>query len=426
MRRFLILSIFLGWRVLSHASADEVLPAKDYSVRQITFGPQHHLFGYIGHVGNIPWNGNDRYILAMRSPFQDHMPQLDEPADILLLDTQDDYRAFRVDQTRGWNLQQGTMFYWNPEAPRTQFFFNDRDPADGKVFTVLFDVSRGAHGERIREYRYPDSPVANSGVAQTGGSFLALNYGRLARLRLVTGYAGAPDWSEADNAPDNDGIFKVDVATGERTLLVSYRRLREAVNRSDFPNINDYGLFINHTLWNRPSNRIYFYLRANFRSKRPTVNLPFTINADGSELTRHPLYGGHPEWGAGMEIIGADDDRQVRYDTSKKEITGTIGPAGTFANPEGDIALSPDRRWFVNGHKTGSRKRGQATVFTFYNMQDKHVVKTEGFSIGKWVSGTLRIDPAPAWNRAGNQILFGALDESSNTRQLYVLTLTNP
>ena len=123
------------------------------------------------------------------------MPQPTEPAEILLLDTMDEYRARKVDETRGWNLQQGTMFYWNPEAPDTQFFFNDRDPADGTIFTVLFDISRD---ERVREFRFPDSPVANSGVAQTGGSFLALNYGRLARLRLVTGSAGSADWSQAE------------------------------------------------------------------------------------------------------------------------------------------------------------------------------------------------------------------------------------
>ena len=35
------------------------------SVRQITFGPKHHFFGYIGHVQNIPWNASGRYILAM-------------------------------------------------------------------------------------------------------------------------------------------------------------------------------------------------------------------------------------------------------------------------------------------------------------------------------------------------------------------------
>jgi len=182
----------------------------DYTVRQITPGPDHHLFGYIGHAQTIPWNASGRYLLALRTGFDDHLPTVDDPADILLLDAAHDYRPRKVAETRGWNFQQGTMFYWNPAAEETQFFFSDRDPNDGTLFTVLFDIESN---RRLREYRFADRPVANSGVAPAGGAFLALNYGRLARLRPVTGYAGLEDWSAKDTAPENDGVFKIDVAT---------------------------------------------------------------------------------------------------------------------------------------------------------------------------------------------------------------------
>ena len=92
---------------------------------------------------NIPWNKSGRYIVALRTPVRDHLPDASEPADIVLLDTQNDYQARVVDQSRAWNPQQGTMLYWNPQAQETQFFFNDRDPKTNKVFCVLFDISRG-------------------------------------------------------------------------------------------------------------------------------------------------------------------------------------------------------------------------------------------------------------------------------------------
>ena len=348
----------------------------------MTFGPSHHLFGYIGHAGTVPWSGDGRYILVLRSAFQDHMPELDEPAEIVLLDTQESYTAIRVDETRGWNLQQGTMFFWNPSAPNTQFFFNDRDPGDGTLFTVLFDISRGDRGERVREYRFPDSPVANSGVSRRGDSFLALNYGRLARLRLVTGYAGLNDWSAAEDAPANDGIFRVDVSTGERTLLVSYAQLRE-VARAVHPDIDGYALFINHTLWNRTDELVYFYLRANFRSHLPKVDVPMTVRADGTGLRRHPYLGGHPEWDVGSVMVGSDGNRQVRYDTASGELKGTLGEDRTFENPGGDVAFAPDGVWFVNGHKSNFE-----VLFTFLNTQTGRVIRTGGFPIGQWKSGT--------------------------------------
>src|SRR4051812_33201572 len=93
---------------------------------QITQGPKHHYFGYIGQSRTVPWNANGRYLLALQVGFQDRLPGADDPADVCLLDTRDHYAIRVVDQSRGWNPQQGTMFYWNPEHPETQFFFNDR------------------------------------------------------------------------------------------------------------------------------------------------------------------------------------------------------------------------------------------------------------------------------------------------------------
>lgn len=393
--------------------ADESEP---YSVRQITDGPDHHFFGYIGHVQTIPWNASGRYVVCLRTSFHDHLPTIEEPAEIVLLDTRNDYQPKVVTMTRGWNLQQGAMLYWNPTAPETQFFFNDRDPATGEVFTVLYDIEREA---RMREYRFAGSPVANSGVAQKGGKFLAINYGRLARLRPVTGYAGAPDGTSDTAAPEDDGIFRVDTESGQRTLLVSYRQLQQELI-TDFADIENYHLFINHTLWNRNDDRIYFYVRANFRSPLPTINVPFTIDADGRQLRRHQYIGGHPEWDLGQVLIGAAADRQVRYDTDASRINGPLTDKKVFRDPGGDIALSPDASRFVNGHK--EKTRGQ-NVYTFLDRTSGAVVRTRGFPIGDWTSGELRIDPSPCWNREGNSILFGALEASGTTRQLFVLTL---
>ena len=89
-------------------------------VEQITNGPHHHLFGYIGQCRTIPWNASGRYILSLRSTFHDHMPRADEAADVVLIDTQDDYRVIPIEKTLAWNLQQGTMFFWHPKAPETQ------------------------------------------------------------------------------------------------------------------------------------------------------------------------------------------------------------------------------------------------------------------------------------------------------------------
>lgn len=395
----------------------------ELKVEQITQGPNHHFFGYIGHVQNIPWNGDDRYIVALRSTFQDHLPGKGEPADVLLIDTENNYEIEVVDQSLGWNPQQGTMFYWNPDFPVTQFFFNDRDPESGKIFTVLYDIKKR---KRVKEFRFRDNPVGNSGVKQTGGAFAAINYARMARLRPVTGYNDAHDWTIGVNHPKDDGIFIVDSRTGTQSLLVSFEQMAAEIRKTE-PHIDELELFINHTLWNRDGDRIFFFARAGWRSSRnkgkhPRINAPFVINPDGTGLKRlKHFFGGHPEWDYGHRMIGAMDTRQVIYDVNRELVVGQIGDNAIFPNPEGDIALSPQGDWFVNGHKDKEQKMN---FYNFYRRSDGELIRSQGFDIGQWISGDLRQDPSPAWNRSGTKILVpGLVGDTNPTRQLFIISL---
>ena len=123
------------------------------------------------------------------------MPKPGEAAEIVLLDTRNNYAARVVDRTRAWNFQQGTMLYWNPQAPETQFFFNDRDPETHEVFCVLFDIAKGQTASGSRSTASPTRRSATAAWRSSGGWFLGINYGRLARLRPVTGYPGRRDWT---------------------------------------------------------------------------------------------------------------------------------------------------------------------------------------------------------------------------------------
>lgn len=415
---------FVGWLLAMLASgmvasfASTVCATEPgYSVQQITEGPLHHFFGYIGHVGNVPWNGNGRFIVALRTDVLGRMPGAEDAADIVLIDTQNEYQVKVLDKTRAWNPQQGTMLYWNPSAADTQFFFNDRDSKTGRLFTVLFDVSKGSRGERIREYRYDDVSIANGGVAQEGGFFYAINYGRMARLRPVTGYKDAFDWTQEEAAPKDDGVFVIDVESKEKRLLVSFAKMRDEL-RVDFPTIDSIHLFVNHTLSSRDNKRVYFFARGNWKGGgKPRVNEAFSVAADGSELTRHQHIGGHPEWDEGCVVIGRDGDDQIRYDVVKKKIVGKIGSPELFPQPEGDIALSTDGKRFVNGY---GKKEPPELRYTILNRETGRYIKTRAFSRGKFVKGDLRIDPSPRWNRDGTQIIVPGIADDG-TRQMFLI-----
>lgn len=403
------------------ASAAQLFAAFDtVSVTQLTQGPSHHYFGYIGQSRTVPWNANGRYILALQVGFQDRLPEADDAADVCVIDTQNGNRLQVVDQTRGWNPQQGTMFYWNPSHPETQFFFNDRDRKTGRIFTVLFDLSANeGRGKRIREYRFDDTPVANGGVAQNGGYFTAINYARMARLRPVTGYNGATDWTKGVGAPADDGIYRVEIETGAKKLLVSFAQLKQAlVGRVE--NLEKRHFFINHTLNNRNNDLIYFFCRADFEEQvdGPRVNEVFSIRPDGTGLTRHDVFiGGHPEWEWGSCMIGSSDGQQVIYDLQQKKIVGSLGGSELFPNPGGDVSLSPDGSWFVNSHRDG-----QYHHYTFLDMKTRRVVRSPPVYLADWNAGAIRLDPAPCWNRTNDGIVVPGIAKDG-TRQMFLLEL---
>jgi len=387
--------------------------------QQLTHGPKHHFFGYIGQCRTIPWSGDGHYLLALQASFLDRMPGPKDEAEVVLLDTQADHRLRVVDRSRAWNPQQGTMLHWDPHQPSTRFFFNDRDPKSGKVFAVLYDI---AEGRRLREYRFEDTPVGNSGVAQGGGWFLAINYARLARLRPVTGYPGAYDWTRGQPAPADDGIFRVDAETGQKQLIVSFAQLKEKLRGLD-PGIERRHLFINHTLVNRNSDRVYFYCRADFESEPESkrLNVPFTVRPDGTELTVQRVFiGGHPDWAEGVQIIGAKDKQQVVYDVLTQQIVRVLGGASIFPNPGGDIAVSPDGRWLVNGHSDSG-----GNAYTFLDLTTGRVLRSPVLRVGTWSSKELRLDPAPCWNRSNDAIVVTGLADDG-TRQMFLLQLKGP
>jgi hypothetical protein len=403
--------------MLAGASLAVQSPAADWhvTVSQLTRGPQHHFFGYIGQARTIPWSGDGRYVLALRTSFQDRMPGPADAAEVTVIDTTQGNRVIPLTESRGWNPQQGTMFYWDPASPATRFFFNDRDQSSGKVFTVLYDV---AAKRRAREFRFDEAAVANSGVAQHGGRYLAINYARLARLRRVTGYPGARDYTAGVLHPADDGIHLVDTAKGTRRLLVSYRQLADLV-RPARPDVDGKALFINHTLWSRDDSHVYFYVRANFDDPQQRIDIPCTIRPDGTGLTMHEHLGGHPEWRDGTRMIGVKGGRQVVYDVTTRQVVETIGAPGVFPQPGGDIALSPDSRWFVNGHSMAGNNG-----YTVLRLADGTWARTPEMSRGPFTSGDLRIDGAPAWNRSSDAFLFPGLDASDGTRQIFVATIT--
>ncbi|MCX8037218.1 MAG: hypothetical protein N3D11_09290 [Candidatus Sumerlaeia bacterium] len=381
------------------------------TIRCLTSGPRHHFFGYYGIT---PWNQSQTHLVCLESEFQDHLPRPDEAAAIGLVDAKTG--AFtKVGETRAWNFQQGAMLHWNPLAPDREIIFNDRK--DGDVVGVVLDVNSGQRRWLAR---------AVSAVSHNGRYALSLTYGRLTRLRPVVGYVGTKDPNPDVAHPDNDGVFLMDLQTGEAKLVVSigevYRRLVGA-----HPELRERHMWFNHTVFNKDDTRFFFLARCWEGKDKPQLqSAMFTCNLDGSDLREVIAFGksvSHFEWKNSRQILatfdlaGTGGKQHVLFTDGRKDYQ-VIGEG--FLSGDGHPTFSPDEQWIANDRNNS--KAGTKSLMLFHLGRGTGMV-LGSFPMKEYLSGDLRCDLHPRWNRTGDAICFDALDTRDWTRQLHVAQL---
>jgi hypothetical protein len=399
----------LGRRALRAEQASQVMTTDiECKVRTLTKGPKHHFFGY---YGICPWNKSGRYLVCLESGFQNRMPAPGEAAAIGLVDSQTG-RFIKVAETRAWNLQQGAMLHWNPLNPEHQIIYNDQKKDD--IVSVILDVES-------LEKRF--LPRAVSAVSHNGKWALSLTYGRMGRLRKVVGYGAAKDPNPDIPAPDNDGVFLMDLTTGKSRLAVSiaevYGRL---INK--YPLLKGRHMWFNHTVFNKNDTRFFFLARAYLPPGRRRHTAMFTANLDGSELREViPFDKGvsHFDWRNDKEIIATFSIEG----TGRKHVLFTDGRADYkvigdgFLDFDGHCSFSPDQNWIVTDRKHQSTMEQALLLYNLKNKQKVELFRCD-MKDRKYMSGDIRCDFHPRWSRNGDRICFDAIEPENGIRQLHI------
>lgn len=173
---------------------------------------------FFGYYDKCPWDGVGRRVIAGMTDVAGRVPEADDLLRVGYLEP-DEGGAFQpVAETTAWNLQQGAMAQWLV-----------RDGAE----VVLFNVRHGdaAHARLVdlagRVVSELDRPVYSLSV--DGCRAASVDFGRLQRVRPGYGYAGVKTVHSAHLAPQADGLWLIDLATGASRLAVSYAELAEQV-----------------------------------------------------------------------------------------------------------------------------------------------------------------------------------------------------
>ncbi len=418
--------LFLALAALALANAGlgeamELKPFPKFSTpRAVTGGAHDHFLANYFAVN--AWSPDNRYLLVLETDLKDKMPD-GAPCTLGLVDLEDSNRFIPVTTTRCWNFQEAAMAHWMP-CEKDTFVFNDL--RDGKFVAVVMNW-------KTKKERIIPHPV--SAVTEDGRWALSINYARLYLTRPDYGYAG--DGQEAFKGvvfPENDGLWKVDLKTGEAKLIVSTASLKDQV-----PAVGANGLsYICHTVISKDFKRVYFLSRSVEASmegvkKFKGVNwftTAFTCNADGTNVRRcFPDGWGSshfnwkpnlsPEDAATMIVTCKWLNRiytHVEFTVGKENYPRQVG--GAEMDFDGHCIYTPDGE-FVSGDGYFDRKHF-TRKWKIVRLKDMQVRKIGEFFVPEIYRDIYcRCDLHPRWRPDGRQIGFNSVHEGS--RQVYVM-----
>jgi hypothetical protein len=237
-------------------------------VRAITRGPRFHWFGYYDKLQVDP---TGRYALGMEVDFEHRSPRPDDTVRVGMVDLRDNDRWVELGTSRAWNWQQGCMLQWRP-GHESEVIWNDRQ--DEQFVSYILDVRSG----KKRTLPHPVYALSPDGRWAVNTDFRRLN-----DTRPGYGYCGVTDPNRAVAAPEDAGIWRVDLETGEQSLLLSLAQAAQVAQPGGFSEGAKH--WFNHLLVAPDGRRFTFLHRWQGRAEgKSWKTRMFTAGADGRDL----------------------------------------------------------------------------------------------------------------------------------------------
>jgi hypothetical protein len=387
----------------ARADAEKLPP-----VRQITRGPKFHWFGY---YDKLEFDPTSRYVLSNQVGFQGRPPRPDDIIQLGMIDLHNDDRWIDLAETSAWCWQQGCMLQWLPGS-KTEVIYNDRE--GGQYVSRILDVKSG------RKRTLPGPIYAVSPDAKWA---IAPDFRRLADTRPGYGYNGIPDPNRDVPAPDNAGIWKMDLRTGERQLILTFAQAVAVPNpHAKWPGSKHW---FNHLLYSPDGSRFIFLHRwkGGEQGERMATRM-FTAGADGKDLHVIDDYNeaSHFIWRDAKHILAwasrpPQGAKFYLYEdgTGKVEV---IAPDVMTVN--GHCTYLPGNRWILNDTYP-DKQRNQNPYL--YDTKTSHRYALGHFHSPPEYKDEFRCDTHPRFSPDGRKVAIDS-PHGGEGRQLYLIDIS--
>lgn len=375
--------------------------------RRVTPRPFCHFFGY---YDKSPWDATGRYLLALRVAFMRRPPTAEDVAVVGMVGLEGDGAWRTLSETLAWHWQQGAMLQWLPSDPGGRIVFNTRGEA-GYTATIL-DV-------RTSERRELPRPIY--ALSPDGRRAVTLNFSRVHRARPGYGYVGVPDPWETELAPAQDGVYALDLETGESRLIVSLAQLAACEPE---PSMDGALHWVNHLQFNTDGTRFVFLHRWRDPASPARRTRMFTADPDGGELYLLGREGmvSHFDWRDPGHVLAWSTFRGENHYHLYEDRTGNAEVIGAdVLDTDGHCSYSPDRRWILTD--TYPRSGRPQRTLILYEVATNRRVDVGHYYASPEIAGEIRCDLHPRWSRDGRQACFDSIHEGD--RQMYVMDVSD-
>ena len=413
-----MLMILISNAFLVHAQVYSEWPKRSETwvpVRPITKGPAYHWFGY---YDKLEFDPTSRYVLGMETYFEDRSPTTKDIIKVGMVDLQDNDRWIELGESCACNWQQGCMLQWRPGS-NSEVLWND---FDGEKFVChILDVF-------TRKKRTIPYPIYT--VSPDGKTALTTDFSRINDMRPGYGYPGLPDPNKDVLAPDNSGIYKIDLNTGEKKLIITISDMLKIPFHNEDISKNKH--YFNHLLFSPDGSRFIFLNRwriNEYRASNPST--PFntrmmTATIDGNDIrvVDESGYTSHFIWRDPSHILAwtklaSHGDRFYLFRDDGSGKGEVVGPDVMIRN--GHCTYLPGNEWILNDTYPDDNRLQHVYLY--------HVASGKRVPLGNFFLHTKyrfdwegRVDTHPRFSPDGRYVVIDSPHEG-NGRQLYLLNI---
>lgn len=362
---------------------------------------------------------SQRYLAVTRLPYQDKIPSLGETADACVIDLEGP-TIETVYATKSWGFQVGANLNWGA----TDRYLYTNDVIDGEAVCVQIDLET----DKAKAFAGPMYHIAPDESCVVGFPLELLNI-------TQQGY-GVPSKDPenprrlAPGAAEDEGIWRTDLKTNEKRLLVS---LADAAGKVPEPPPKGGGTFYFwHSKVNKQGTRIMQVLRCLFPYGWGRRNaMVFTFNADGSNIQYTPSDpvwghgGGHPNWHPdGIHLIRnlQPDGKttrfcQFRYDGTEFTMLSEKIEGG------GHPTIEPTGRYLITDtFHSDDVQKVSIRLIDLTAEDEESICSIPTINRKGLKHPAFRLDGHPFWSRDYRKVCFQAAPEG--TRQLFMADLS--